>query len=203
MTHDEEMWQDYDYHQNTGELPEYFDDDDDGGYGDDGGSGSCGGIDYIPVRSRCPRCGSMSAKMLDDGTYSCLYCSAHFYNDRLIRDTGAGEEVRGVPLYCIKCGSDNTEYYDNNAFHCLDCDCWTDPGAQCPRCGGLYMEHLSDDAWQCLSCGTKFTDVKSVNEIRYKCHMYDTDHGNDVNQQALVRKYARKRRLSKNPKRTG
>lgn len=27
MTHDEEMWQDYDYHQNTGELPEYFDDD--------------------------------------------------------------------------------------------------------------------------------------------------------------------------------
>lgn len=203
MTHDEEMWQDYDYHQNTGELPEYFGDDDDGGYSGDGGSGSCGGINYIPVRSRCPRCGSMSAKMLDDGTYSCLYCSAHFYNDRLIRDTGAGEEVRGVPLYCIKCGSDNTEYYDNNAFHCLDCDCWTHPGAQCPRCGGLYMEHLSDDAWQCLSCGTKFTDVKSVNEIRYKCHMYDTDHGNDVNQQALVRKYARKRRLSKNPKRTG
>ena len=141
--------------------------------------------------------------MLDDGTYSCLYCSAHFYNDRLIIDADAGDEARCVPLYCIKCGSDNTEYYDNNAFHCLDCDCWTHPGAQCPRCGGLYMEYLSDNAWQCLSCGTKFTDVKSVNEIRFKCHMYDTDHGNDVNQRALVRKYARKRRLSKNPKRTG
>ena len=48
MTHDEEMWQDYDYHQNTGELPEYFDDDD-GGYGGDGDSGSGCGPDYIGV----------------------------------------------------------------------------------------------------------------------------------------------------------
>lgn len=90
MTHDEEMWQDYDYHQNTGELPEYFDDediefdddedvefDDDDDYDD--------GSDYIPIRSKCPRCGCMSAKLLVDGTYSCLYCSTNFYDGRIIR----------------------------------------------------------------------------------------------------------------------
>ena len=47
--------------------------------------GECGGSDYIPVHRRCPRCGSWSAKLLEDGTYSCIYCSAHFFNDRLIK----------------------------------------------------------------------------------------------------------------------
>ena len=148
MTHDEEMWQDYDYHQNTGELPEYFDDDyDDAGYC---GDGECA-----------------------DGC--------------------------GTPLYCIRCGSENTEYYDNNAFHCLDCDCWTHPGAKCPKCGGLYMSFQGDEGWQCLSCGTTFTDEKSVNMIRFTCHMFDADHEDDVNQEALIRKYAHKRKPAKKP----
>ena len=91
MTHDEEMWQDYDYHQNTGELPEYFDEEADEYYNEDEDEdededyGECGGSDYIPVHRRCPRCGSWSAKLLEDGTFSCLYCSAHFFNDRLIK----------------------------------------------------------------------------------------------------------------------
>jgi hypothetical protein len=85
MTHDDEMWQDYDYHRNTGELPEYFDEEEDAGY-DSGGEdyGSDDGPDYIPIRARCPRCGSMSAKLLVDGSYSCLYCSTNFYNDRIL-----------------------------------------------------------------------------------------------------------------------
>lgn len=201
MTHDEEMWQDYDYHQNTGELPEYFDDDyDDASYCGDDDCGSGHGPDYVPVRSRCPRCGNMSAKMLDDGTYSCLYCSAHHYNGRLIKDTDDEcADGYGTPLYCIRCGSENTEYYDNNAFHCLDCDCWTHPGAQCPKCGGLYMSFQGDEGWQCLSCGTTFTDEKSVNMIRFTCHMFDADHEDDVNQEALIRKYAHKRKPAKKP----
>ena len=85
MTHDEEMWQDYDYHQNTGELPEYFDDDDEC-YDDDEDYGEGGGLDYIPIHARCPRCGSWSAMLLEDGSFSCLYCSAHFANDRIIKD---------------------------------------------------------------------------------------------------------------------
>ena len=108
-------------------------------------------------------------------------------------------DVGGVPLYCIRCGSDNTEYYDNNAFHCLDCDCWTHPGAQCPKCGGLYMSFQGDEGWQCLSCGTTFTDEKSVNMIRFTCHMFDADHEDDVNQEALIRKYAHKRKPAKKP----
>ena len=83
MTHDEEMWQDYDYHQNTGELPEYFEEDDEIDYADDDDYGAPG-PDYIPIRAKCPRCGSWSAKLLIDGTYSCLYCSTNFYNDRII-----------------------------------------------------------------------------------------------------------------------
>lgn len=93
MTHDEEMWQDYDYHQNTGELPEYFDDEDleddedfefcdDDDYEEEDYSD---GSDYIPIRSKCPRCGCMSAKLLVDGTYSCLYCSTNFYDGRIVR----------------------------------------------------------------------------------------------------------------------
>ena len=93
----------------------------------------------------------------------------------------------------------NTEYYDNNAFHCLDCDCWTHPGAQCPKCGGLYMSFQGDEGWQCLSCGTTFTDEKSVNLIRFTCHMFDADHEDDVNQEVLIRKYAHKRKPAKKP----
>ena len=88
MTHDDDMWQDYDYHQNTGELPEYFDDEDDAGY--DGGDDDYGcdvGPDYYPIHARCPRCGCMSAALLVDGNYSCLYCGTVFYNDRIIHDS--------------------------------------------------------------------------------------------------------------------
>lgn len=94
MTHDEEMWQDYDYHQNTGELPEYFDEDDDGcSDGDDDYGASDGGSDYIPIRSKCPRCGCMSAKLLVDGTYMCLYCSTNFYDGRIVHP---GDNIFGV-----------------------------------------------------------------------------------------------------------
>ena len=84
MTHDDDMWQDYDYHQNTGELPEYFDEDD-VEYCDDEDYGYSGGPDYIAINSGWPRCGSWSAKLLVDGTYMCLYCSTNFYNDRIIK----------------------------------------------------------------------------------------------------------------------
>ena len=56
MTHDEEMWQDYDYHQNTGELPEYFDEDDGFDIVDAESPGDPG-PDYVPIHARCPRCG--------------------------------------------------------------------------------------------------------------------------------------------------
>ena len=145
-------------------------------------------------------CTAARATTTADGTYSCLYCSARHYNGRLIKDTDDEcADGGGTPLYCICCGSVNTEYYDNNAFHCLDCDCWTHPGAQCPKCGGLYMSFQGDDGWQCLSCGTTFTDEKSVNMIRFTCHMFDADHEDDVNQQALIRKYAHKRKPAKKP----
>ncbi len=87
MTHDEDMWQDYDYHQNTGELPEYFNEDEDVIYDDDGDGGDPG-PDYIPIRARCPRCGSWSAMLLTDGNYRCLYCGTDHYFDRIVRRNG-------------------------------------------------------------------------------------------------------------------
>lgn len=209
MTHDEEMWQDYDYHQNTGELPEYFDEEGDEYCDDDGDYGEGSGPDYIPVHRRCPRCGSWSAMLLEDGTFSCLYCSAHFFNDRIIKDvevTDEADEIEdendglGVPLYCIKCGSGNTEYYDNNTFHCLDCDCVTHPGARCPKCRRHYMSLQPDNTWICLSCGAKITDEETVDDIHFKCHVYNVGHLADLNQEALIKKYSKKANLEKKPK---
>lgn len=205
------MWQDYDYHQNTGELPEYFEDDNDEPcYENDEGGDP--GPDYIPIRSKCPRCGCMSAKLLVDGTYSCLYCSTNFYDGRIIRhivqqeaeeveDEVVEEEAKEalVPLYCIKCGSDNTEYYDNNTFHCLDCYCITHPGASCPKCRRRFMSLLPDNTWECLSCGAKFTDEVAVGDLHFKCYLYNIRHLAEFNQEALVKKYSKKAQLNKQP----
>jgi len=199
MTHDEEMWQDYDYHRNTGELPEYFDGDH-VEYSGDGDHESCGGesgLDYIPILSKCPRCGSMSAKLLEDGTYSCLNCSANFYNGCLIKAVEEVEENEAcVPLYCIKCGSSNTEYYENNTFHCLDCGCTTHPGASCPKCRRRFMELMPDNTWECLSCGAKFVDDKTLDDIQFKCHVFNIKHLADVNQEHLIKKYSRNHQLA-------
>ena len=64
MTHDDDMWQDYDYHQNTGELPEYFDEDD-VEYCDDEDYGYSGGPDYIPIHSRCPPMRQLVSQIAD------------------------------------------------------------------------------------------------------------------------------------------
>ena len=185
MTHDEEMWQDYDYHQNTGELPEYFEEYDEIGYADDGDYGDPG-PDYIPIHARCPRCGSWSAKLLVDGTYSCLYCSTNFYNDRIIRaaqqveedyEEETEEEYEEVyePVPCLKCGSDNTEVYDNGFVHCLDCDCWTHPSPRCGKCRRYKMSQLPDGTWQCLACGNHVTDPKKIDNINFRCSLYQLD----------------------------
>lgn len=68
MDHDEEMWQDYDYHQNTGELPEYFDDDSelDDEY-------------WEELHVECPECHCTSLDQHRDGSFSCRFCGTRFF----------------------------------------------------------------------------------------------------------------------------
>lgn len=185
MTHDEEMWQDYDYHQNTGELPEYFDEDDSIDYVDAESPGDPG-PDYIPIHARCPRCGSWSAMLLTDGTYSCLYCGTNFYNDRIIppvREVEIVDEVADEEdevyeeeqVLCLKCGSDNTEVYEDGFVHCLNCDCWTHPSPRCGKCHRYKMSLLPDGTWKCLACHNHVTDPKKIENINFRCSLYPLD----------------------------
>lgn len=122
MTHDEEMWQDYDYHQHTGDLPEYFDDDyeeeEDSPFGD---------RNAWPRRvegADCPECHCSTAYYHKDGSYSCAFCGTRYVYE-------------GSPRYeCPEC-------------HCTTLYPHQDGSVTCAFCGtrfsvGLYGEEPED-----------------------------------------------------------
>ncbi len=141
----------------------------------------------------------MSAKLLNDGTYSCLYCNTNFYNDRIISNIEEIDETEEVievenykPTYCLKCGSDNTEIYDNGFVHCLECDCWTHPSPRCGKCRRYKMSKLPDGTWHCLACGNHVTDPNKIDNINFKCSLYQLDQITKWAQEELKRLKSKK-----------
>lgn len=119
MTHDDEMWQDYDYHRNTGELPEYFDDDI-----EEEGSPFDDRFEW-PRRVEdgdCPECHCSTGYLHKDGSLSCAFCGTRY-------------AFEGSPKYeCPEC-------------HCTTLYPHNDGSVSCAFCGTrFFIDVYGDDS---------------------------------------------------------